>query len=62
MLKVAFEPDIALIGGTAGNVGIIKALEEQIGCSLLIPEEPTVVEALGAAIIAREKYKEVSSR
>lgn len=62
LLKVAFEPDIALIGGLARNAGIIKALEEQIGCSLLIPEEPIVVEALGAAIIAREKRKEVSSR
>lgn len=59
LLNVAFERDLTLIGGMAGNAGIIKALEELTGCSLLIPEEPIIVEALGAAIIAEEGCKEV---
>ena len=61
LLKVAFEREITLVGGMAKNVGVIKVLEEQIGHSLLIPEEPIMVGVLGAAIIARESLKGASS-
>jgi activator of 2-hydroxyglutaryl-CoA dehydratase len=43
-------------------MGIIRPLEELLGCKLLIPEQPIIVEALGAAIIAREKCEEASLR
>lgn len=59
LLKVAFEREVTLVGGMARNVGIIKALEEQIGYSLVIPEEPIIVGALGAAIMARENVNDV---
>jgi len=55
LLSVDFHSDIVLIGGLAGNVGVIRSLEGLLGCSLLIPEHPIIVEALGAAIIARER-------
>lgn len=59
LLKVAFEREVTLVGGMARNVGIIKALEEQIGYSPVIPESPIIVGALGAAIMARENVSEV---
>ena len=35
------------------NVGIKKALEVEIGLEILIPPEPQIVGALGAALLAR---------
>ena len=54
LLRVGLKKDVTLVGGIAKNIGIIKALEEQIGFSVIIPEEPIIMEALGAAILARE--------
>lgn len=54
LLKVSYEKDVTMIGGVARNIGITNALEGQIGYSILIPEEPIIVGALGAAIAARE--------
>ena len=54
VISVGIETDITMIGGIAKNIGMIKALEEQIGFNILIPEEPLIGAALGAAIIAAE--------
>lgn len=55
MLKVGLNKDVVLIGGMAKNIGIVAALEEQIGYKPVIPEHPAIVEALGAALLARHK-------
>ena len=60
LLKVAFETDIMLIGGIAKNVGIIDALKTQIGTQVFVPDEPSIIEALGAALIAGENSKAAS--
>lgn len=57
LVKIRHEGDIAMVGGVARNSGVVRALEEQIGASILVPENPEVVVALGAALIAREKAK-----
>lgn len=55
LLSVGFKNDIAMVGGVAKNIGVVKALEEQIGRSILVPENPDMVGALGAAIIIEKK-------
>lgn len=55
LLDVGLEEKITLVGGLAGNRGIAIALEELLGQKLLVPPEPQIVAALGAAIIARER-------
>ncbi|MDD1777946.1 MAG: acyl-CoA dehydratase activase [Candidatus Helarchaeota archaeon] len=45
---------ITMTGGVAKNVGQRKALEEELGIKLLIPEEPQIVGALGAALFAQK--------
>ncbi|MDY6835618.1 MAG: acyl-CoA dehydratase activase [Chloroflexota bacterium] len=50
--RMRCEEEYALSGGTALNIGIVKALKDKIGCKLLIPDEPRTVGALGAALIA----------
>ncbi len=52
--KLKFERDVAVTGGGAKNQGLVKALEAKFGFSLLIPGEPLVTGALGAALIGKE--------
>ena len=44
---------ITMTGGVAKNVGQRKALEEELGTKLIVPEEPQIVGALGAALFAQ---------
>ena len=52
--RFEIEPDIVFTGGVARNTGVVKALEENLGFNVLVPPEPLLSGALGAAIIARE--------
>jgi predicted CoA-substrate-specific enzyme activase len=53
--RVGIEPDCAVVGGGAKDTGLVRSIEESLACSLLVPEEPQIVAALGAALIAQEK-------
>ena len=55
--RVGVERDYALVGGGARDLGLVKAVEEITGFEIVVPEEPHMTAALGAAIIAREKVK-----
>jgi predicted CoA-substrate-specific enzyme activase len=46
---------VVMSGGVAKNIGVVRALESVLGMTLLVPEEPQMVGALGAALIALEK-------
>jgi (R)-2-hydroxyacyl-CoA dehydratese activating ATPase len=52
--KLKLEPDVVFTGGVAKNCGVVKALEEYLGCRVLVPGEPLLSGALGAALIGRE--------
>jgi len=52
--RLGFQPDFALAGGGAKNIGLVRAVEEKLGVKALVPHEPQLVAALGAALIARE--------
>ena len=54
--RLGIEPDLVLTGGGAKNIGMVRAMEEILGCELLVPEEPLLTGALGAAILASETY------
>jgi predicted CoA-substrate-specific enzyme activase len=53
--RLRFEPDFALVGGGAKNVGLVRSIEERLGIKALVPQEPRLVAALGAALTAEEK-------
>ena len=42
-------------GGVAKNVGMVKAMQTVLGMPVLVPEEPLITGALGAAILARDQ-------
>ena len=52
--KINIEKDVAITGGGAMNIGLVKALEQKIGFPVVTPPEPLITGALGAALIARE--------
>lgn len=52
--RVGLEEPCAISGGGGLNVGLIKKVEE-LGVPLLVPPQPQIVNALGAAIMAEEQ-------
>ncbi len=56
--KVKMRPDVVISGGVAKNAGVVGYLEEMIGIEFLkLPIDPQIIGALGAAVIAQERYK-----
>lgn len=49
------EGPILATGGLALNVGVVRGLEELMGVTLVIPENPQVVPAVGAARLAAQR-------
>ena len=52
---VGLDERVMMSGGVAKNIGVVRALESQLGTTLLVPKEPQLVGAFGAALIALEK-------
>ncbi len=52
--RLKIQPDVVLTGGVAKNIGMVKAMRENLGCELLVPEDPLLTGAMGAAILAKE--------
>ncbi len=52
--KIKIEKDVVITGGGAKNIGLVKALEQKIGFPVVVPPEPLITGALGAALIAGE--------
>lgn len=54
------KPTAVFTGGVAKNTGIKKFLEEEIGVEFLVPEEPQIIGAFGAALFAEKEIKRAS--
>jgi len=59
--RLGIEPDLVLTGGVAKNIGMVRAMKESLGCEILVPEEPLLTGALGAAILAKEIYMKAAA-
>ena len=59
--RLGIEPDLVLTGGVAKNTGMVRAMKESLGCEILVPEEPLLTGALGAAILAKEIYMKAAA-
>jgi activator of 2-hydroxyglutaryl-CoA dehydratase len=49
---------VVLTGGVAKNIGVKRALEETFGIEVLVPEEPQIMGALGAALLANDALEQ----
>ncbi len=55
--KVGLVEDVVLTGGCAKNIGLAKSLEDKLKVNVKkLPTDPQITGALGAAIIAAEKF------
>jgi len=54
--KLNVEADIAVTGGGAKNIGLVRALESKFGRALLVPPEPLITGALGAALMGKDIF------
>lgn len=52
--RLGVEKDVAMVGGGARDGGLVQALKEIRGHDILVPKEPHMIGALGAAILAVE--------
>ena len=60
--KLRVEPDVVFTGGVAKNKGVIKAMEDNLGCPILVPDEPLISGALGAALLAKDYVKQILAK
>lgn len=49
------EPPYIFQGATAQNKALVKALEEELNCRVIVPEQYALMGAIGIAIMAREE-------
>ncbi|HBQ87390.1 MAG TPA: 2-hydroxyglutaryl-CoA dehydratase [Syntrophomonas sp.] len=50
--RMGVQKEVAFTGGVARNAGVKRALEEELGCSLIVPDICQYTGALGAALFA----------
>lgn len=52
--NLGIEKDVVVTGGGAKNIGLVKAIEDKVGFPVLVPQEPLLTGALGAALLGRD--------
>lgn len=52
--RVGLQEKFVITGGIAKNQGVVRRIEQKLGISALIPPEPQIIGALGAALFAQE--------
>ena len=52
--RLKAEPDVVFTGGVAKNAGVVEAIKDNLGCEVLVPEDPLLSGAIGAAILGKE--------
>ena len=53
--RLNIEPEIAMTGGVARNIGMVRALEEVLGRKMQVSPDAQFIGAVGAALFALEK-------
>jgi benzoyl-CoA reductase subunit D len=57
--RLGVNPDVVLVGGVAKDVGLVASLKRKLGIDVLIPENPEFAGALGAALNAASRIREM---
>ncbi len=55
VVRIPVKERIAMTGGVARNEGVVRALERRFDTTIVVPDMPQHMGALGAALIARER-------
>jgi activator of 2-hydroxyglutaryl-CoA dehydratase len=49
------QSDVVMCGGVARNIDVVRRVEKRLGAPVLIPEDPQILGALGAALYAQQE-------
>jgi predicted CoA-substrate-specific enzyme activase len=60
--RLKIVPEVILTGGGGKNKGLVRALQEQLGTEILVPPEPLITGALGAALLGKDLYDKALSK
>jgi predicted CoA-substrate-specific enzyme activase len=60
--RLRVEPLVVLTGGVAKNSGVVRAVEDHLGCDVHVMENPLLSGAIGAAIIGKEFVESASKK
>jgi predicted CoA-substrate-specific enzyme activase len=60
--RLNVEADVLFTGGVAQNIGVVRALEKNLGCEVFVPNQPLLSGAIGAALLAKEIVLKALSR
>ena len=55
--RLKIEKEVILTGGGGKNQGLHQALSHQLACDILVPSEPLLTGALGAALLGKDIYE-----
>jgi (R)-2-hydroxyacyl-CoA dehydratese activating ATPase len=55
--QVGLKERVVMVGGVAKNTGVVRSLERMLSTNFLVPQEPQITGALGAALIAAERLR-----
>jgi activator of 2-hydroxyglutaryl-CoA dehydratase len=53
---------IFLAGGVGKNTGVVKALNKELGLQIFVPNDPQVITAYGAALMASQQQPQAQSQ
>jgi len=59
--RLKIEREVALTGGGAKNIGLVKALEAKLGFPVVLPPEPLLTGAMGAALLGKDIVKQAAA-
>jgi (R)-2-hydroxyacyl-CoA dehydratese activating ATPase len=59
---ISFKEPVVFSGGVAKNIGVVKAIEEELKIKVITLPEPQITAALGAAVIAKESYNRTKEK
>jgi predicted CoA-substrate-specific enzyme activase len=60
--RLKLQQEVILTGGGGKNKGLVKALSEQLDCEILVPQEPLITGALGAALLGKDLYEKTLNK
>jgi predicted CoA-substrate-specific enzyme activase len=56
IVRLGLAPDCAITGGGAKDKGLVQTLEAELSVKVLVPEEPWITAAIGAAILGQADW------
>lgn len=60
--RIHLEREVVFTGGGAKNIGLVKALSEKIGYKVLVPPDPLLTGAIGAALLGRDIFSKAEKK